>query len=309
MKTSFQHLEDYLELRRRLGFKMIAADSELRAFVRHAQHAGASVVTTRLALEWATRPTGCQPVRWAARLRAVRLFARYLAAADPRTEVPPPGLLPYRSYRKGPYLYSDGEVVRLLREARRVPSPVGLRAATYCTLFGLLAATGMRVGEVIGLDRQDVDLNEGLLRIRHAKLNKSRLVPVAPSALTRLRRYQRLRDRIIPLPPSLAFLLSEQGTRLTKWAVRYWFIILSRQIGLRGPTDRRGPRIHDPRHRFAIKTLLDWYRTGKDVEVHLPELATYLGHAHLSDTYWYISATPELLELAAGRLEHQDQLP
>jgi integrase/recombinase XerD len=303
------HLEEYLELRHRLGFKLRDASCELGKFVRFAQAAKAPFVTTKLALEWATQPTGCQPAYWTTRLGIVRRFAQYLSAVDPRTEIPPAGLLPHRYHRKNPYLYSDQEVTQLVEAAQKLPSPKGLRGATYATLFGLLAVTGMRLGEGIGLDRQDVDLEQGLLRVRQTKFNKSRWVPVHGTTQKRLRQYQRLRDRICPHPQSPSFLLSEQGTRLTGWIVRRWFIHLSHQIGLRQPTDHHGPRIHDLRHRFVIRTLRNWYRAGQDVEAHLPELTTYIGHGHVRDTYWYISATPELLRLATERLERKPGAP
>lgn len=309
MNPLSRHLEEYLELRHRLGFKLHAAGCELRKFVRFAQAAKASFVTTKLALAWATQPTGCQPAQWTTRLGGVRHFAEYLSAVDPRTEIPPQGLLPHRYHRKSPYFYSDREVAQLIQAAQKIPSPKGLRAATYSTLFGLLAVTGMRLGEATGLDRQEVDLDQDLLRVRQTKFNKSRWVPLHPTTRERLQRYRRLRDQICPHPQSPSFLLSEQGTRLTGWIVRRWFIGLSHQIGLRQPTDHHGPRIHDLRHRFVIETLRNWYRTGKDIEAHLPELTTYIGHAHVSDTYWYISATPELLQLATERLERKQGGP
>jgi len=309
MNPLSRHLEEYLELRHRLGFKLHAAGCELRKFVRFAQAAKASRVTTKLALAWATQPTGCQPAQWTTRLGRVRHFAEYLSAVDPRTEIPPQGLLPHRYHRKSPYFYSDREVAQLIQAAQKIPSPKGLRAATYSTLFGLLAVTGMRLGEATGLDRQEVDLDQDLLRVRQTKFNKSRWVPIHPTTRERLQRYRRLRDQICPHPQSPSFLLSEQGTRLTGWIVRRWFIGLSHQIGLRQPTDHHGPRIHDLLHRFVIETLRNWYRTGKDIEAHLPELTTYIGHAHVSDTYWYISATPELLQLATERLERKQGGP
>ena len=290
-----RHLEKYLELRHCLGFKLRDATFELRKFVRFAQQAKAPFITTKLALDWATQPTGCQPTRYGNRLSMVRGFAEYLSAWDPRTEVPPTGLLPDRYQRKTPYLYSDQQITQLIKAAQQIPSPKGLRAATCSTLLGLLAVTGMRLGEAIGLDRQDADLYQGLLRVRQTKFNKARWVPLHASTQAKLQQYVRLRDNIWPHPPSQSFLLSERGTRLTGWSVRRWFICLSRQIGLRQPTDHCGPRIHDLRHHFVIETLRTWYQTNRDVEAHLPELATYIGHGHVSDTYWYIAATPELL--------------
>jgi integrase/recombinase XerD len=302
MNTLTQRLEEYLELRQRLGFKLCKTSGELRKFVRFAEQAEASFLTTELAVEWAIQPTDCEPAHWAARLGMVRRFAAYLSAVDPRTEIPPQGLLPHRYHRKNPYVYGDEQVVQLIAAAQQIPSPKGLRAATYSTLFGLLAVTGMRLGEALGLDRQDVDLHQGLLTVRLAKGNKSRWVPIHSTTQGKLRQYAGLRDRRCPHPQSPSFLLSEQGTRLTVWIARYWFIRLSHQIGLRQPTDHHGPRIHDLRHRWVIKALRHCYQTDQDVEAHLPTLATYLGHSHVQDTYWYISATPELLQLATQRL-------
>ena len=306
MKTLRQHLQQYLQLRRRLGFKLRDAGSMLSKFVRFAQRQHATFVTTQLALRWATQPVDCHPALWTTRLSRVRQFARYVSAVDPRTEIPPHGLLPHRYRRKPPYLYSDQEVRALIAAAQQLPSPRHLRGATYATLFGLLAATGLRVGEALGLDRADVDLAQALLTVRQTKGNKARLVPLHPSTNQALRRYERLRDRVCPRPQSPRFFLSERGGALTYWIVRYWFIQVSRQIGLRQPADRHGPRIHELRHRFSIRTLVHWYRTGQDVEAHLPELATYLGHGHVTDTYWYLSATPELLHWATRRWLRQE---
>ena len=301
MKTLRTYLAEYLKLRHQLGFKLRLAGALLGQFVRYALAQKAAVITTELALEWATQPADCQPSQWAGRLGMVRRFAQYVSASDPRTEVPPPGLLPYRYHRKPPYLYRDEEVRRLILTARELASPQHLRGATASTLFGLLAATGMRVGEAISLDRQDVDRQQDLLTVRHAKGNRARLVPIHASTRKALQQYARLRDQICPHCVSPSFFISERGARLTDCTVRYWFIRVSRQTGLRKPTDHRGPRLHDLRHLFSIKTLLQWYRTDQDVETHLPELATYLGHRHVSDTYWYLSATPELLQLATRR--------
>jgi integrase len=234
-------------------------------------------------------------------------FAEYLSATDPRTEIPPQELLPYRYHRKPPYIYTDVEILNLIRAAKQLPPPGGLRAQTYSTLIGLIAVTGMRMGEPIGLDRNDVDLKEGILTVRQAKFGKCRLVPLHPSTTKKLREYARLRDRSCPSPQSRSFFVSERGTRLTDWTVRRWFIILSRKIGLRGPKDSHGPRLQDLRHGFAINTLLNWYRTGVDVEQKMPVLTTYLGHGHVADTYWYISAVPELLRQATLRLEESNR--
>jgi integrase/recombinase XerD len=305
MKSLASHLESYLALRHRLGFKLRLAGGLLRRFVHFAQQRKARFITRKLALEWATLPADCQPAQWANRLGILRRFAQHVSALDPRTEVPPQELLPHRYHRKPPYLYSDKELRELIRTIGSLPAPNDLRALSNATLLGLLAVTGMRVGEAIALDRKDVDLHGGLLTVRQAKFNKSRLIPIHCTTQKKLRDYERVRDQWHPCPTSPSFFLSERGTRLTDCTVRRWFVIASRKMGLRAPTDRRGPRIHDVRHHFAHKTILNWYRRRSDVEAHLPELTTFLGHGHVADTYWYISSSPELLKLATQRLERQ----
>ncbi len=296
-------VEEYLAMRRALGFKLRLPGGMLRDFASYLKHEGASHITTDLALRWAKQAAEAQPAQWANRLGVARRFAQYLSASDPLTEIPPHGLLPHRYRRKQPYIYSDAEIRRLLRAARCLPSTTGLRAKSYSTLIGLLAVTGMRISEAVGLDDQDVDLAEGVLTITRTKFGKSRLVPAHPSTLRALRQYVRMRDRLCPPRSSGSFFVSERGHRLTDCTARWTFNKLSRETGLRGPTDRRGPRLHDFRHRLAVKTLVRWYRRGVDVEGRLPALSTYLGHAHVTDTYWYLTAVPELLRLAADRLE------
>ena len=298
-------LKEYLALRRSLGFKLELVGSLLNGFVEFLEKEKASCITTKLALKWATQPRDVQPARWATRLGIVRLFAKYQSAADPRTEIPPEGLLPRRYHRKQPYIYTDDEVLKLLSAAQDLKSALGLLAHTMSTLLGLLAVTGMRISEPINLDRKDVDLEQGLLTVRQTKFDKWRLVPVHISTRDKLAEYARIRDRICPRPKSLSFFVSERGNRLTDCTVRRWFVILSHRIGLRSPGDRHGPRLHDLLHRFAINTLLDWYRQGVDTGKNMVALTTYLGHGHITGTYWYISANPELLRLAALRLEEK----
>lgn len=303
MSTLRQALDDYLALRHAMGFKLHDARTQLPQFVTFLERQGAAFITTAWAVHWATQSPHVQPAEWARRLRWVRGFAQYHSAIDPRTEIPPAELLPYRPQRRSPYLYSDTEIIQLMAAARHLPSSTGVRAHTYATLFGVLAVTGMRISELVALDNNDVDLEGGLLTIRHTKFRKSRCLPLHRTTQQALCRYVALRDRVYPIPLSPSFFVSEQGTRLTHCTVRAMFVQLSCQIGIRGPRDRHGPRLHDFRHRFAVETLLRWYREGVDVERHLPELSTYLGHVKVSDTYWYLSATPALLGLATQRLE------
>jgi integrase len=304
-------LKDYLRIRRRLGFLLREPETSLRDFVAFLRAQRASYISTALALRWATQPTQVQPATWACRLSMVRRFAIWLSAFEPRTEIPPTGLLPYRYRRTLPYIYGDEEITRLLRGTQHLPSYKGLRARTFTTLFGLLVATGMRVNEALSLDRPDVELDRGILYIRRTKFGKSRYVPVHFSTVDALKHYARARDRLFPVPVTPAFFISERGSRVPDWVARYTFAKVSQQVGLRPSATGhgRGPRLHDMRHRFAVCTLVRWYRAGLDVERELPKLATYLGHVHVNDTYWYLEAVPELLQLATDRLIQPEVRP
>ena len=279
-------LKEYLAVRRALGFRLDVQGGLLHRFVDFTEREGASCITKDLALQWATQPKGCQPAQWAKRLGLVRRLAEYRSAVDPKTEIPPVDLLPHRFRRRPPYVYSDSEIANLIEAAKHLRSPLG-----------------MRVGEAIALDREDADLTEGILTVRQTKFGKSRMVPLHASTRDMLGHYAGLRDRTFRTPMTPSFFVSGRGRRLSRSSVKWTFVKLSRQIGLRSPTDRRGPRIHDLRHGFAIRTLLGFYRTAEDVEQHIAALATYLGHANVVNTYWYLSATPELLRLASGRLD------
>ena len=298
-------LDEYLATRRALGVRLEATGRLLERFVAFAGQHEAPFVTIELALRWATEPNHAQPAQWAKRLGLVRGFARYANAAHPRHQVPPQGLIPYRYRRPRPYIYSDGEIADLIAAAQGLSGTTGLRPFTYATLLALLAVTGMRTGEILNLDREDVDLANGVLTVREGKFGKSRHIPMHGSTSLALSHYAARRDRLCPGPRDPAFFLNEHGTRITDWTLRRTFVRLSRQTGLREPakSSGHGPRLHDMRHRFAVDTLLRWYRDGVDVERHIPRLATWLSHAHVSDTYWYLSATPELMRAAARRLD------
>jgi integrase/recombinase XerD len=299
-----QALRDYIAVRRSLGFQLRLPAGCLRNFVAFLEAEGASYITTELALRWATHPAKAQPSTWTWRLSMIRRFAKWHRTIDPRTEVPPERILCHRYERKKPHIYSDEEILRLLRQAEQLPSSRGLRAHTYTTLFGLLAVTGMRVNEALGLDKDNVDLDHGIITICRTKFGKSRHVPVHSSTVEALKQYARIRDRIFPVRSSSCFFVSERRTRVTDCMARYTFAKLSQQLGLRtvAKGHGRGPRIHDMRHRFAARTLINWYRAGLDVEREIPKLATYLGHVHINETYWYLEAVPELLQLATDRI-------
>lgn len=308
MSALHNALESYLALRRGLGTELKGPGGLLGRFVEFLDREGATRISTELALRWATEPAGATAATRAERLAHVRRFAAWLSTVDPDTEIPARGLLPGRYRRCQPYIYADEEVELIVREAGRLASPRGLKAHTYSTLFGLLAATGLRHGEALALDRDDVDLQAGILAIRCAKFGKSRFVPLHDSTTVALQRYAGRRDLCLPRPTSPAFLLSERGTRVTQCSARYNFAKISRAVGLRPPVSGHkhghGPRLHDLRHRLAVKTLIRWYREGRDVQRELPRLSTYLGHVHVADAYWYLEAVPELLQLATERAEH-----
>lgn len=304
MSKLYTALQEYLTIRRQLGFKLRKEGTLLPKFVLFIQEEGASFITRDLALRWAMQPVDVHPAWWTRRLCMVRRFAQYQSAADPRTEVPPLGLLPHRYQRKAPHIYSDEEIKQLMEAAKELPSKNGLRPHTYSMLFGLLAVTGMRMNECISLQCKDVDLAQGILTIVQTKFGKSRLLPLHPSTQHALQQYEYRRNQICTNPQDPNFFLDDSGSRLKDFTVRYTFIKISRQIGLRGPLDNHGPRVHDYRHAFAVRTLLNWYRNGIDVEREMPKLSTYLGHTHVNDTYWYLSAIPELMHLAMKRMEN-----
>jgi integrase len=298
MSRLHEAVSQYLSLRRALGYKLERAGMLLPDFADFVKAQGGEHITTELALCWACQPTSASSTWWAKRLGIVRRLAVHVRALDPRTEIPAT-LIPYRTQRRTPYLYSAADVRALMAECAALRGPLG--PTTYATLIGLLAATGMRVGEAIALDRSDFDERQALLVIRHSKFDKSREVPLHSTTVDALRAYACERQRIHRRPQSPSFFLSSPGTRLRTQNVWATFAKLRRRAGL--PSHPNPPRIHDLRHSFAVATLLRWYRDGADVEAKLPLLSTYLGHVSPSTTYWYLTAHPELMQLAARRLE------
>ena len=301
MSALRRDLDDYLVIRRALGFKLERAGLLLADFVAHLEANETDPITTDAALAWATLPPNGASNWWAQRLAVVRSFARHLHAIDPTHEVPPPGLLPGRSHRATPYLYSDRDIAALMAAARGWRSP--LRAATFETLVGLLAVTGLRIGEALRLDRDDVDLVDGVLVIRLSKFGKSREVPLHPSTVDALAAYTRERDRLCRRPVDRAFFVSTVSTRLLYCNAHLAWLDLVRRAGLQPRSATCRPRPHDLRHSFAVRTLLGWYPDGADVHARMPLLSTYLGHVHPGNTYWYLSAAPELLTLVVARLD------
>ncbi len=307
MNALRQAVQDYLNLRRSLGFKLREESTALPDFVAFMEQHRASYITQTLALAWARQPANAQPDRWAQRMSWLRGFARYRSATDPRTEIPAPGLLPFRPKRARPYLYSADEIRSLLQAALQMPyhdERGALLPWTYHCLFGLLSVTGMRLGEARNLELQDVDLTEAILTIRGAKLGKTRLIPLHASTCKVLADYITRREHHWAGRPVSSYLfVSNWGNRMDAGAIHRTFYSLSRQIGLRGASDSRGPRLHDMRHVFATNALLRWYKSGDDPERRLPILSAYLGHAHVADTQWYLNGSPELMREAMRRLE------
>ncbi len=298
-----QAARDYITVRRALGSRLQRHPRLLENFVAYLEAAGATTITTELALPWATLPgDDAHPAYLSNRLCAVRGFARHLQAFDPATEVPPAQLLPWPKCRAVPYLYSEADIAALMTAARSLTPAI--RAATYETLIGLLSVTGMRIGEVIRLDRDDIDWDQGVLTVRDSKFGRSREIPVHPSALAALRAYAQRRDRLCPQPRTAAFFISPAGARLVYNTVQPTFSRIAGNAGVGPRPPLRRARLHDMRHAFACTVLLGWYRDGADVQANLPLLSTYLGHSNPSSTYWYLSAVPELLALAAARRAH-----
>lgn len=294
-------LADYLSVRRSLGFTLRRDAKLLTQFLSFLDSRAAETVTVEHAVAWASQPGG-GPGWLAFRMSVVRGFARYLHTIDPANEVPPHGLLAGRAHRPTPYLYSEADIGALVDAAGRLRYPLGV--ATYRTLVGLLATTGLRVGEALGLDDDDFDPDSGVLTVR-GKFGKSRLVPLHPTATAALRGYQQ-RRRLLPPRPAIstpALFVSTAGTRLAYVNVSQTFVKLVARAGLRPRSGSCRPRPHGLRHSFAVATLLDWYADGGDVPARLPLLSTYLGHVDPKNTYWYLQAAPELLALAAGRLD------
>lgn len=306
MKGSWRKiLSDYISMRRGLGFKMKEDEKTLSKFVSFLDSNNVEYITARMAAEWCLDGSA-QQITKARRLGCVRGFAQFVKATDPRTEIPSRDLIRFTRRRAHPYLYTDEEIQKLMVAALELDSFNGLRRLTYHYLLGLLSVTGMRISEAINLRTDAVDLDEGILTVRGAKFGKSRLVPLHATTCDALRDYKAARDQAVEGKAEIeSFFVSSRYTPLHYRVVCKTFDTLCREVGLRGQTQKRVPRIHDLRHRMAVQSLLKWYRSGDDPERRLPALATYLGHVHVADTYWYLTASTELMEEAVNRLERR----
>ena len=307
MTTFMNRLEQYITDRRRYGIDGTSIGKILRPFAAFADAEGAEWITVELFLQWKDRSETGGTATWSNRLSLLRGFTTWLKVSDPRTEVPPMGLIRKRGQRPPPYIYSDDEIVQIVTEAAQLRSPHGLRGKTHATLFGLLAVTGLRIGEALGLNDRDVDLDAAVLHVRSAKNGKSRFVPVTDCTAYRLADYRGERNRILGTAP-VPFFSGESGQRLPIRTAQTNFARIRQAIGLgKGQVGRKwtgcGPRLHDLRHTMTTKTIIDWFRQGRDIDLEMYKLSTYLGHTDPSGTYWYIEAVPELLQLVSERAE------
>lgn len=298
--TALAH--EYLKYRRDLGFQLKIEGEQVLAFAEYAdrsEHIGA--ISTDLALRWARLPQGVSALYHARRLEVVRCFAKYAAIFDAATEIPAKGLLGKAHRRVQPHIYSEEEIQKLMRAANELSPVGGLRPQTYVALFGLLASTGLRISEALRLQRNDVDLAHGVLTIIETKFHKTRLIPVHPSSLKRLQAYAHFRDEHHRNPAAGSFLLSERGDALNYSTVRQTFRTVCDGLGWKNPPGRRRPRLYDLRHTFACHRLMRWYRDGADLDHAVPALSTYMGHERVTDTYWYLTGIPELMQLAGEK--------
>lgn len=302
-KQSISELvEKYIQFKRSCGYNFEVPGKELLLFARYVKLTGhKGPLTLELAVRWARLPENADRRYWAIRYGHVRLFSQYAVLFDPDTEVLPKGLLGPSKCRKPPHIYSEDEIVALLKEASNLLPRDGLTPRTYVTLFGLLFSTGLRISEALNLSCEDVDLDTGILTIKETKFKKSRLVPVHPSTLQALRSYSGFKRSYHPKAASKIFFLNENGTPVNYYGVLYVFIKLSRKLGFR--SQGRRPRIHDMRHSFTVRRIIKWYEEGADLDAKILALSTYLGHVEIRDTYWYFSAVPELLNIVSERFE------
>jgi integrase/recombinase XerD len=306
MPTLTQRLDDYLAVRRSLGYDLSSSARVLRGFAAFADRQDTAHITVDLFLRWKAAFGKANYDTWSARLGMVRVFARWLQGHDPRTEVPPAGLIVGKLRRGRPYIYSDSEIAAIVTRAEGLRSRYDLRGWTCSTLFGLIAVTGLRINEALRLDDDDIDFDAGVITVKRSKNGRARFVPIAASTVRQLLIYRDERVRLLGTTEN-AFFRNEDGRRLSDGSARYNFAIVSQDIGLRAVQryykHGRGPRIHDLRHTFAVRTMIGWYRKGLDPDREMTKLSSYLGHTTPDDTYWYIEAVPELMRLAVERAE------
>lgn len=296
-------LAEYLAMRRDLGFKLISDGKLLKTFVLFFELRKQDFITTEFALAWAELSTTAMSARRARRLSIVRNFARYCRVIEPRTEVPPENLLPYDYQRPAPFLFKDNDIRRLLEASQKMVSNGCFFGQTLTCLFGLLSVTGLRIGEALSLKTEEVDLNAGILTVRNTKFGKSRLVPLHSATIGVLSEYLTQREMFLAGHKLNYWFVNKLKKQLTYTCAKYHFDKIVQTLDIDCPDQKRRPHLHDLRHYFARMVLLNWYRDGQDVERNLPKLSAYLGHVETRDTYWYLSACPELMGTVQHRLE------
>lgn len=300
-------VESYISFKQGMGFQLLVEAAELRrlaAFACLLKHDGS--LTVELALNWVTDKPGRSRWYQARRLETVHRFAQYVRLLDNETQIPRPGIFGHCHGRTVPYIFTVDEVVLLMESASKLYSPDGLRAHSVRTAIGLLWATGLRVGELCQLDRDDVELGSGEIHVRQTKFNKERKIPIHATVVEQLRAYALKRDAVCTNTKTSHFFLWTNGEPLTVRKLDYSFTVIRDHLLPPGQQiwQRRPPRLYDVRHSFACATIRRWYDEGIDVNHHLLLLSTYLGHVKPSDTYWYLTGIPELLALTTDRFQH-----
>ena len=300
-------LQRYLRIRRSLGYKLYTEERILKRFIFFMEQNKETHINADIFLKWKQEFGKASKITWARRLGVIRVFASWLCSLDPLHEIPSQSLVPFCNNRIPPYIYSDSEIKKIIKAASLLQSKNGIREITYPAFFGLISVTGLRISEAISLNTQDVNLREGIITVHKGKNDNNRKLPITESTNNYLKEYARIRDRFLGQTPE-PFFVSDNGIRLTDCAVRYNFAVVSQMIGLRPERkDNKhgvGPRIHDLRHTFAVKVMVNWYKEGKNIDQEMIKLVTYLGHTKPANTYWYIEAVPELLALASQRVEN-----
>lgn len=295
-------VDAYLVYRRQMGFALTIEGTQLKRFAQFSEQIGhQGPLTVRLAIQWATSSTTGKPSTAERRIEVIRPFASYCQQFDPATEIPPRGFFGNAHHRRTPHIYTEEEIIELMDACKQLFPIGGLRSASCATIFGLIAATGLRISEATGLTRTDVDLEQGLLHIRHSKFGKSRWIPLHPTTTQALRNYSKRRDLDSLTADSEAFFMFDYGRRASTRSLEYAFTQLRTALGWQARGGHPAPRIHDLRHSFVCHRLRDWYQQGEDIDRHILALSTYIGHAKVTDTYWYVTAIPELLAIAAHR--------
>ncbi len=314
--TMQTHAENYLSERRRLGFALRSSGYSVNSFARYVDTLNLQgPLTVGVMADWARRDKGNsdKPETWARRLKNLRSFTRYLQQFEPHTEVPDDTTFGRIGQRLAPHIYSEQEIIDLLIAARRLSSTTGLRGATYETLFGLIASTGLRISEAVHLRDAEVDLKWGMLTIRQTKFAKSRYVPLHPSTVEILKQYRLLRNSHIEITDETPFFVGTRGRclghGLSLRQVHRVFISLRDQLGWINRGAHDGPRIHDLRHTFIVRRVMLWHAQGVDVDQQMLALSTYVGHATVTNTYWYLTGIPQLMAVAANKFEAFTQVP